>query len=852
MNNKPNSINFGSGQFLPLLVILFLGSGCAALIYEVIWLQMLQLVVGLTSLSLGVLLGTFMGGMCLGSLLLPRLISIKHHPLRVYAVLELGIGLFGLAILFGMPLIENIYTGIAGYGLFRSVLLRSLIAVICLLPPTILMGATLPAISRWVETTPKGVSWMGFFYGGNIFGAVAGCLLAGFYLLRVFDIAIATYVALCINIIVAVSAIFISRITSYKNVLPIARPTEPYTLKLKVVYITIALSGMAALGSEVIWTRLLSIMLGSTVYTFSIILAAFLVGLGIGSGSGAFLSRYIKRPGLALGMCQFLLIVAIAWTSYIITKSIPYQPLKIAQMSDAWYLFQLDLARSTLAVLPPALFWGASFPLALAAVASNNQDPGRLVGGVYASNTIGAIIGSLAFSLIGIPVLGTAVSQKLLVVISSLGAILMFSQVLYTYKSSETSLTKKITSIINLRIAGVSAGIIFLVAIVISNITTVPWFAVAYGRYMSNYNYIQELTQIPLEQRTETITPVYVGEGLNGSVAVTELNAGIKQFHSIGKVQASTDPQDMRLQRMLGHITCLLTENPKSVLVVGCGAGITAGTFVTNPDVKNIIVCDIESMVPKVIAPMFSKENYGIADGIGKENPHMVNGKEVRFEYDDGRHYISTSNNKFDIISSDPIDPWGKGAAALYTLEFFTICKAHLKPGGAISLWIPLYESSDESVKSMISTFFKVFPNGIIWSNDNNGSGYDAVLFGQAEPTHIDLEKLEQKFYSEDYTMVRQSLSEVGFNSPEDLLGTYAGRAQDMHEWMTGAQINTDRNMRLAYLSGISINYAMATEIFNGICKYYEFPENLFSGSDQKLDLLQSAIFNKMKYTLEK
>jgi len=596
---------------------------------------MLQLVVGVTSLSLGVLLGTFMGGMCLGSLLLPRLISIKQHPLRIYAFLELGIGLFGLLILFGMPLINHIYTGIAGYGLFGSVLLRSLIAAICLLPPTILMGATLPAISRWVETTPKGVSWMGFFYGGNIFGAVAGCLLAGFYLLRVFDIAIATYVALCMNIIVALGAILISRITSYNYEQPGTESIEPYTPKLEFVYITIALSGMAALGSEVIWTRLLSIMLGSTVYVFSIILSGFLVGLGIGSGAGAFLGRRIKNPGFALGMCQFLLILAIAWTSYIITDSLPYQPMNLGMLSNTWYLFEFDLARSSMAVLPPAIFWGASFPLALAAVASQGQDPGRLVGGVYAANTIGAIIGALAFSLIGIPVLGTGISQKLLVVISALAAILMFSHALSNHKSPETSSTKKIKSLFNKRFAGVTAGIVILVALVISNIHTVPWFAVAYGRYMNNYNYIMSLNNIAPNPDMK-ITPLYIGEGLNGSVAVTLYNGITRQFHSVGKVQASTDPRDMRLQRMLGHITALLTYNPESVCVIGCGAGITAGTFVTHPNVKNIVICEIEPLVPKVIAPMFSKENYGIADGIEKENPHLVNGKKVRFEYDDG------------------------------------------------------------------------------------------------------------------------------------------------------------------------------------------------------------------------
>ncbi len=847
MNQKHFPTYPESSRFLPLLVILFIGSGCAALIYEVIWLQMLQMVIGLTSISLGVLLGTFMGGMCLGSLLLPRLISIKHHPLKVYAVLELCTGLLALLILFGMPFIENVYSSITGYGLFQSVLLRSVIAAICLLPPTILMGATLPAISRLVESTPKGVSWMGFFYGGNIFGAVAGCLLAGFYLLRVFDIAIATYVAFFINITVAAGAIMIARFASHKYDLTDNEPDKIDPATLKVVYIAIALSGMAALGGEVIWTRLLSIMLVSTVYTFSIILAAFLTGLGIGSGAGALISRNTRIPGLYLGICQLLLILAIAWTSYHITHTLPDQPLDPEIYSNPWFMFQLDLAGSALAVLPPAILWGASFPLALAAMASHGQDPGRMVGRVYASNTIGAIIGSLAFSMFGIPVLGTAISQKVLVLISGVAAILMFSQTLPLYKFRETALSKKIKPLFTIRFAIVSAGIVFLIVMIIRNITTVPWYSVAYGRYMSNYNYLQALNVNSSEPMDLSVTPLYVGEGLNGTVAVTQLNTGERQFHSVGKVQASTDYRDMRLQRMLGHISSLLTDNLQSVLVVGCGAGITAGSFVTYPDVKKIVICDIESLVPRIIAPMFSDENYGIADGIIKENPHTVNGKEVRFENDDGRHYLSTSSAKFDIISSDPIDPWAKGAAALYSVEFFTICKNHLNPGGAVSLWVPLYENSNESVKSMISTFFKVFPDGIIWSNDNNGKGYDLVLFGQVGPAHIDIEKLEKRFNNKDYRMVRQSLADVGFYHLENLLGTYAGRASDLKDWMEDAQINTDKNLRLSYLSGMAVNAYQATSIFEGICKYYKFPADLFYGSEQKLESLEVAINKKLR-----
>ena len=189
-----------------LVFLLFAGSGVAALIYETVWQQLLQLVIGSSTVSIGVLLGTFMGGMCAGSLLLPRIVSARRHPLRVYALLELGIGVIGLAVLFGVPYVEPFYVQYAGHGA-ANILLRGAVAGICLLPPTLLMGATLPAIARRVETSPEGVSWLGFFYGGNIAGAVFGCLLAGFYLLRVYDMAVATYAAFALNVTVAAVAI---------------------------------------------------------------------------------------------------------------------------------------------------------------------------------------------------------------------------------------------------------------------------------------------------------------------------------------------------------------------------------------------------------------------------------------------------------------------------------------------------------------------------------------------------------------------------------------------------------------------------------------------------------------------
>ena len=187
----------------------------------------------------------------------------------------------------------------------------------------------------------------------------------------------------------------------------------------------------------------------------------------------------------------------------------------------------------------------------------------------------------------------------------------------------------------------------------------------------------------PREKEKRDTYCTYVGEGRDVSVAVSlNHSTGVRSFHGAGKVQASSKPDDMRLQRMLGHIPALLHKKPESVLVVACGAGVTAGSFLVHPDVKRIVICDIEPLVPTVVTPMFGEENYHVVDGIARRTPTMVNGKQVEVIYDDGRHFLRTTKEKFDIITSDPIDPWVKGCAALNTVEYYQMCRDHLNPGG--------------------------------------------------------------------------------------------------------------------------------------------------------------------------
>lgn len=833
------------GRWVPVLFLLFVGSGCAALIYEVVWLQLLQLVIGSTAVSLGVLLGTFMGGMCGGSLLLPRLVSGRRHPLRVYALLELGIGAIGLAVLYAMPHVEEVYTRYAGSGT-PSILLRGAVAAVCLLPPTLLMGATLPAIARWVEAGPEGVSWLGLFYSGNIAGAVFGCLLAGFYLLRLYDVATATYVACALNVTVAVIALALS--SSARHEVTADAADDRIERKAGAVYLAIALSGLSALGAEVVWTRLLSLMLGATVYTFSLILAVFLVGLGIGSSLGALLARRAASARVALGLCQWLLTGAIAWTALMIARSLPYWPIVPGLSSSPWFMFQLDLVRCLWAVLPPACLWGASFPLALAAVASRGQDAGRLVGGVYAANTVGAIAGALLFSLVLVPAVGTANCERLLIGFAAVAGLVTLLPLLRPASRPA-------------RLAG-AAGLLVALAVaggLAWGVSPVPWALVAFGRETPSLlpqSAPGLVTKVPEDPGDRDVFCTYVGEGQNVSVAVTLTAEGVRSFHGAGKVQASSLPADMRLQRMLGHIPALVHKKPESVLVVACGAGVTAGSFIPHPDVKRIVICDIEPLVPKVVTPMFGAENYHVVDGIARENPHTVDGKQVQVYYDDGRHYLRTTREKFDIITSDPIDPWVKGCAALNTVEYYQMCRDHLNPGGVVALWIPLYECNLETAKSVIATFFQVFPNGMLWNNEREGTAYDAVLFGQIEPTVINVDELQERLNRPDHKLVKQSLRDVGFGEGLDvaveegidLLATYAGQAPFLKEWTRGAQINTDRNLRLQYLAGMWFNANMREQILGGIRANYRFPEQTFVGSPERIGVLKQIRYLPVRW----
>jgi spermidine synthase len=356
-------------------------------------------------------------------------------------------------------------------------------------------------------------------------------------------------------------------------------------------------------------------------------------------------------------------------------------------------------------------------------------------------------------------------------------------------------------------------------AFLIRTVPQIPGILVAYGRYAATW----------VGQEGDIF---YVGEGLSSSVAVSRFGEdGVMNYHNAGKVQASSQPQDMRLQRMLGHFTTLVPKSPKNVLVIGCGAGATAGAVSIDQHVESLTIAEIEPLVPRVVSEHFGEHNF-----------HVVRNPKTHIVIDDARHFLLTTDETFDAITSDPLDPWVKGAATLYTREFFEEVKEHLNPGGVVTLFVQLYESTDEATKSEVGTFLEAFPNGAVFANTVNGQGYDLVLFGQEGDRRIDVDAVQARLSAPEGEPIRRSLAQIGINSAVELFGTYAGSRADMAGWLKDAVINTDSNLRLQYLAGLGLNEYENAAIYRRMIEETRYPEHLFEGSEHTLAELRTFI----------
>jgi spermidine synthase len=491
-----------------------------------------------------------------------------------------------------------------------------------------------------------------------------------------------------------------------------------------------------------------------------------------------------------------------AWTAWAILNFLPPAANDVVlSTNDSWAMYGIELRRCLIVILPATLFWGASFPFACAAVAKPGDDSGRAAGGIYAANTLGGIAGALLVSLVLIPWIGSQQTEQLLLEVAVLSGLVALVPVMRWSASAIIALV----------------GSLALCGLLTWGIAPIPGELIAYGRFMN--------------RNAGSSTILYTKEGRNSSVAISRWADGTVYVNVNGHVEATTEIYDMKLQRMVGHLPALLHPNPKSVLGIGFGAGVSAGTFTLYPGIEKITICEIEPVIPPTSTRFFGDQDYRVA-----LNPktHIV--------FDDARHYLLTTTDKFDIIASDPLDVFVKGTAALYSKEYFESVKQHLNPGGMFSLYVPLYETDEPTIKSELKTFFGAFPYGTVWANLRDGEGYDMVFMGQVGPLKINLDQVQARYDLPEHAGVRQSLRDIDINNLFDLFSSYTGSASDLAPWVRGAAENTDGDLKLSYLAGWGINAQLADNLYRQMLKYRTTPTKVFTGSPERVQALLGAL----------
>jgi spermidine synthase len=591
------------------------------------------------------------------------------------------------------------------------------------------------------------------------------------------------------------------------------------------------MSGFAALGAEVVWTRMLAILFGSTVYTFAIILAVFLAGLGIGSTMAAAWIRWSRHPVRWLVVAQLAIVALVPFANHMITDELPYnyRP-AVTTVSDIYAVFAHDTWRAAAAVLPAALFWGASFPLVLATAGGSGQgDTGRLVGQIYAANTLGAIFGALLTSAAFIPFMGSQRTQQLLVLVSGLAAILAIGAaprvpVAALTEENGRRVFAKLKHAIDVAFSWLPTlrGRVALLLV-----SVVGMFYVAappegfFGRSLDPYRWLREGAD-----------DLYVREGRAATVAVQKVKFNdIKYLCIGGKVEASNIQKDLRIELMLGHLPALFHPSPKKTLTVGLGTGTTAGSFVLHPEVEEITICEIEPVVREAAGTYYAKENNCVVDD-----------PRTKFHFDDARHFLATTDERFDVITSDPINSWIRGASALYSREYYELCQEHLNPDGLMVQWIPLYEKDAATAKCELATFLSVFPDATVWTGwtpkDGDDERHDLVLIGRMKPAKIDLEALARRMDAN--AAIKAALKPVAIDTVPALIGQFVCRGEDLRPWLADAEINRDISLRLEYLAGLSLWMVQAKQVFHdmGIDRCY--PVDVFENdAEYKAEIQQ-------------
>ena len=752
------------------IYLLFLFSGFTGLVYEVLWTRMFALVFGVTTFAISTVLATFMAGLALGSFCFGRFVDKRGDPIKIYAYLEILIGIYALILPFLISGMTGIYVILHqrfSPSFVTTSIIRFFMSFMLLIIPTTLMGGTLPVLSKFVVSRRENLGLsIGGLYSINTIGGSVGCFAAGFILIALAGVRNTIYIAAGINLAIGAVALMIrSRDHEGPQVYSREGPSEERLDKaqLRRIYLMIAafgLSGFAALAYEVLWTRVLSMILGTTVYAFSIMLTSFLCGLALGSFIiGRFVDR-IKRPVLVFGAFQ-IAIGGLGVFSIFIMGKMPLLFLKMLQrFGESWQDFTfVQFAMAFLVMLIPTSLMGAAFPLVSRICAPQMENLGRRIGSIYSANTVGSICGSLVAGFLLIPVIGLENSIVFAACINILtGLVVLISSGSWDFGASRANQIEAIVSV-------------FLLFLALAVIPSWDKRVLASGVYFEPQQYRNRANQIDLDGRMNESQMLYYGEGLGSTVAVFQ--RGPERTLMInGKPVASTIRTDVGLLGMMGHLPVILHKNPKNVLVIGLGAGVTAGMVAQHGSVTRIDCVELEQKV------VDATEHFKL------ENRDVLNDAKLNLTIDDGRNFLLTTTSRYDVITSDPIHPWVSGAGSLYSIEHFQQCRARLKDGGIIAQWLPLYEMPEQDFRMIIKTFQSVFPHTALWLTDS-----DSILIGTKDELRIDYSSLTRKLRDEK---IQKDMRMMYVDSVFDFLTCFVLGADDLSEYTADAKLNTD------------------------------------------------------------
>jgi spermidine synthase len=809
--------------FIGLVYFIFFMSGVAALIYEVVWIRYLSLIFGGSHLAVTTVLAVFMGGLALGSYLIGKKSGSCDKLLRLYGFLELGIAVSALFFVALMHLYPLIYVPLAHVNqtspLYLSVI-RVTFAAIALILPTTLMGGTLPVLSGFISGHTRRLgSRLSLLYGFNTLGAVAGAALTGFFLLNNFSVSTTLATAVVINFVIGILGIILQdKVQSVLNdegdattdvdAPDTAAPEGTANLfSLKLVLWGIGVSGFCALGYEVLWTRVLSIVIGASVYGFTLLLMAFLAGIGLGSAAyGLFLNMSgTERSGaesvtsksvVSFGFVQVIIGVSALFATMHLRDLTLHTGSVLAYFKSLGirtgpFTSQL-LANFVLAfsfMFVPAFYMGIAFPLAGKIHGHYRKIVGSAVGEILTYNTIGAILGSAFSGFALIYLLGIQRSVEVIILINIGFGLLVMASVK--------------------RIAAVNWGISATTVLAVLTVALVPdiwqlWDPNLYAIYQTSTPG-DFSSREKIREALSNTDVLYYGEGVSSSVSVVRSgqDMGFMRFITNGRIEASNNASDAQCQYSLGHIPMLLNKDPKKVFVLGLGSGMTLGATLAHPGVEQVTLAEIE---PKVLGVARCFEDY---------NHHALDNPKLKIVFNDGRNFLLTTEERFDVITADPIHPWFSGVGYLYSDEYFNLAAKRLNPGGIACQWLPLYELSEENLKSIVRTFQKNFAYTMIWLNN-----IDAELIGSNSPIVIDEQELERRIGAPE---VKKDLELVKMGSARDFLSYFLMGTKGAESYSSKAMINTDDNLYLEFSAPKNIGKVslLAINVLN-ISKYRE------------------------------